>query len=479
MKFQRFNYLFFSLAFLFSSFYSHTQTVEWLRQCGGKSFDEGKSICSDRNGSIYVTGFFNEKMSMPLGNDSITAISAGESDVFIVKLNQSGELIWFKTFGGTSYDGVFAITTDEDGNVLLTGNFWGTTDFNPSTEIENHSSNGDGDIYIEKLDTDGNFLWVRTFGGTEFDNSLGICSDHQNNVYTTGHFKGRFQVNDTDSTKNWTSIGQNDAFIQKMDADGKVLWTKFVSGYDRQQGYSIQVDSKDNVIATGTFSGESNVSTLEKQVHFNTHGLIDIYILKLDANANLLWYKTIGGNSYDIDAKVKIDDKDQIYIVGNFYESVDFNPDTNQGIQTSRGEFDVFVEKLDDAGNFLWVRTFGGPELDFVTDVGMDESGQIYLTGYFEKTCNFSPGEPSMNYPSNGSFDSYLLKLNPIGDFLWVKTFGGKKDDHGNSICLDRKKAIYLTGRFYDKMNEEEVEVNNNTSSKGASDTFILKLKNK
>ena len=106
------------LIVFFLLFYNNifAQNVEWIKQFGSISYDEGKTICSDRSGNVFISGVFNGKLSYKFGNDSIEAISNGESDVFIVKLNQEGELIWFKTFGGVSYDAVFAITSDSEGD---------------------------------------------------------------------------------------------------------------------------------------------------------------------------------------------------------------------------------------------------------------------------------------------------------------------------------------------------------------------------
>lgn len=454
------------------------QNIESIKQFGGNSIDEGKATCSDRSGNIFISGFFYGTVSYKFGNDSIKASSNGESDVFIAKLNQAGELIWFKTFGGGSYDGVFAITSDLKGNVILTGNFWDTCDFNPSSKIENHVSNGDGDVYVLKLDKNGNFLWVNSFGGREFDNSLGICSDSKNNIYTTGHFLGEFEFKGNDSITKWKSIGHEDAFILKMDSNGKTLWVNFLSGTFLQEGNSIVIDNEDNVIAVGEYSGECLISPNQQNVIFNSIGLIDIYVLKFDSNGQLLWYKSIGGNSYDIVNDVDINSNNEIYIVGSFYESVNFNPPDKNEIKNSKGRFDVFIEKLSQNGNFIWTRTFGGPEPEYVGGFDVDDSGNIYLTGYFEKTCDFSTNSEIISSVSQGSFDVYFLKINDAGDLLTMKTFGGKYDDHGNAICINKKNDIYLTGRFNDKILDDEFEEIENLISNGESDVFILKMNN-
>ena len=121
-------------------------------------------------------------------------------------------------------------------------------------------------------------------------------------------------------------------------------------------------------------------------------------------------------------------------------------------------ELDVYIEKLSPNGNFIWVRTFGGAEPEYVGGFDIDSLGNIYLTGFFEKTCNFSTNSEIKTYVSQGSFDVYFIKLNDEGDLLKIKTFGGKYDDHGYAICINKNGNIYLTGRFYDKILNEEFE---------------------
>ena len=239
--------------------------------------------------------------------------------------------------GGTFYDTAFSITTDANGNVYTTGDFWNTVDFDPGAGIANLTSNGYSDIFIQKLNDAGNLLWVKQMGGAFDDIGRSITVDNSGNVHTTGHFKSTVDFDPGPGTSNLTAPGANtDIFIQKLDANGNLLWVKQMGEKFKDGGISIATDAAGNVYTTGYF---------DKTVDLN-HSNDEIFIQKLDTNGNLLWLELIGGPDDDSGNVIITDAHGNIYIAGHFQSTADFDPGTRISNLTSNGKEDIFILKL-------------------------------------------------------------------------------------------------------------------------------------
>jgi len=177
--------------------------------------------------------------------------------IFFTGLNKfnAQTLEWAKSFGGTSADISTTIVVDQMGNVYTTGFFKGTVDFDPSTEISNLNSNGNDDVFVQKMDADGNFLWAKSFGGISRDIARCIIVDKTGNVYTTGYYSGTVDFNPSEEFGLLTSEGENDIFIQKLDSSGNFIWVKSIGGPTSDEGSSIALDASGNIYSTGYFTG--------------------------------------------------------------------------------------------------------------------------------------------------------------------------------------------------------------------------------
>ena len=183
-------------------------TFQWVNTFGGTSVDVGRGIAVDSSGNSYVTGYFQG--TVDFGSGDIT--SAGDDDIFVLKLNSSGTFQWVNTFGGTSYDLGYGITVDSSGNSYVTGYFNGTVDFGGG----DITSAGSADIFVLKLNSSGTFQWVNTFGGTSNEVGNAITVDSSGNSYVTGFFQGTVDFGSGDIT----SAGNNDIFVLKLNSSG-------------------------------------------------------------------------------------------------------------------------------------------------------------------------------------------------------------------------------------------------------------------
>ena len=168
----------------------------WAAGMGGSSGrGNARGVDVDAAGNVYITGVLNGTIDFDPGPGVFTASAVQADDIFICKLDVDGNFQWVKSFGGFASDIGWAITVDASGNVYTTGEFWGPVDFDPGPAVLNVNSVDRYDVFVLKLDTDGNFGWVKSFGGIQDDSGLAVTLDGAGNVFTTGrwdrmHLKG-------------------------------------------------------------------------------------------------------------------------------------------------------------------------------------------------------------------------------------------------------------------------------------------------
>ena len=427
----------------------HAQSFEWAKSVGGTGDLIGRSIAVDALGNVYTTGPFLETVDFDPGAGVMNLTSQGHDDIFVKKLDSLGNLVWVKSVGGTSFDGGYSIAVDAQGNVYTTGYFVGTVDFDPGAGTVNLTSQGGSDIFIQKLDALGDLVWAKSVGGTGNDNGRSIAVDAQGNVYTTGDFRGIVDFDPGAGTADLTSQGENDVFIQKLDALGDLIWAKSVGETSYDYGYSIAVDVLGNVYTTGYFSGTVDFDPGAGTVNLTSQGGNDIFIQKLDALGDLVWAKSVGGTGNDNGRSIAVDAQGNVYTTGDFRGTVDFDPGAGIVNLTSQGGSDIFIQKLDALGDLVWVKSMGGNSTDFGESIAVDSQGNVYTTGDFRGIVDFDPGAGTTNLTSQGEIDFFIQKLDALGNLVWAKSVGGTSNDGGNSIAVDAQGNVYTTGYFW------------------------------
>ena len=471
---------YFKIAFiaimLFLNYSINAQTFEWAKSFGGWSFDGGTSITVDASGNVYTTGFFQYTVDFDPGAGTTNLTSKGYSDVFVQKLDPLGNLVWAKSFGGTSSDGGNSITADALGNVYTTGYFGDTVDFDPGAGTTSLTSKGYSDVFVQKLDPSGNLLWAKSFGGTSSDGGNSITVDASGNAYITGYFIDTVDFDPGAGTTNLTSNGSFDVFVQKLNPSGNLLWVKSFGGTSGDRGH-ITVDVSGNVYTTGEFGDTVDFDPGAGTTNHTSNGFSDAFIQKFDPSGNLVWAKSFGGKSDDGGTSITVDALGNVYTTGFFRDTVDFDPGAGTTNLTSNWSSNVFVQKLDPSGNLLWVKSFGGTSNDGGMSITADASGNAYLAGFFRDTVDFDPGAGTTKLASKGGSDVFVQKLDASGNLLWVKSFGGwKRNDVGISITLDTSGIVYTTGYFGDTVDFDPGVGTTSLSSKGYSDVFVQKM---
>jgi hypothetical protein len=255
--------------------------VLWVKQIGAGSISQrADSIALDQNGNIYLCGAFHNPTDFNPGTGQYI-LTSNLSDIFALKLDNDGNFIWAGKMGGDGFNTGSAITCSTDGKVYITGSASQTIDFDPGTgshiiTIPQLSGNR---VFLMQLDSNGNFQWVKDFGGngggyslnTNIDNSITVGGSYQN----TCDFSGGL------GTAVRTSIGNEDSFIANFSSAGTFNWVKCIGGSGNERFIGIENDSSGNIYAGGNFDVSAGISTTLDSVNFTSAGFQDLFLMRI------------------------------------------------------------------------------------------------------------------------------------------------------------------------------------------------------
>ena len=465
-----------SLLWLSSNLLAQVPQFEWAAGFGGNNYDEGRSLALDSAGNVYTIGYFQSTVDFDPGNGTYNLSSSGDEDIYISKLDASGNLAWARNIGGSSSDFGASIALDTAGNVYTIGYFSDSVDFDPGIGTYGLTSNGDYDIFILKIDASGNFIWAITMGNSSADYGTSIALDAAGNVYATGHFEGTIDFSPGSGTCYLSSNGAKDIFVLKLDSLGNFIWARNMGGSSSDYSMSIALDAYGNIYTTGNFNDTADFDPGVGTYSLGSNGSSDIYISKLDNSGNFVWARNMGGSYGDVGNSIALDAAGNIYTSGIFFGTADFDPGSGTYNLSSYGSSDIFISKLDASGNLIWAKNMGGSIHDFGFSIALDTYGNVYTTGDFQGTADFDAGSATYNLISNGYSDIFISKLDSSGNLIWAKNMGGSSFDYCYSIALDASGNVYTTGTFKLTADFDPGFGTYNLTSNGSYDIFISKL---
>ena len=380
----------------------------------------------DATGNTYLSGYFNS-VTVKLGG--ITLPRLGNIDVIVAKLNAAGTVLWAKNFGGIGTQAYGeSIAVDASGNVYLGGRFSFANLTTPAL-----IKIGYEDAFALKLDSAGNTVWARNFGGSGAGaQGRSIAVDASGNVYLGGSLQ-----NANLTVPALTSFSTSDAFAFKLDSFGTSVWSRNFGGSGTHAfGTSVAVDASGNVYLGGGFSGANPTIPALTKI-----GMVDVFAFKLDSTGASVWARNFGGSGARVNGEsIAVDASGNVYLAGYFAEASLTTPALSK-----IGSQDAFAFKLDSVGASVWSRNFGGSGAHtFGRSIAVDASNNVFLGGYFYTANLTAPALTKM-----GIMDAFAFKLGSAGTTVWAKNFGGSgADAEGLSIAVDVSSNVYLGGNF-------------------------------
>lgn len=430
----------------------------------------GLSIETDASNFVYSRGTVrNTRVDFDPGPDSVFISPAlNDQYLFISKTAPNGNLIWIRNFLSNHTPNpsdiiemnTIAHVVDDNGNVFVTGQFSGLVDFDPGPGVI-HLDIRNGAFFILKLNANGNFLWVKQLQ-IDGANVNAIATDFLGNILLTGinyYTDDDFDPGPGIAYVNFAG-GNGSAFILKLGRDGNFKWVKSIGGANYTRGYAITTDREGSVITGGSFPytadfdpgpGTFYLTATDQFGSITNDG--DAYISKLDSSGNFIWAKRIGGAWQDDVIYLKTDRNNNVYAMGQFYDVISLTPNPTNLTLTSNGRQDVFVTKINSAGDFIWAKNFGGVADDALRKFVLDKKNNMILTGQFTGTANFSTSSSTpYNLTATSGQDIYISKLDSSGSLQWAKQMGGNdypfSDDRAGGIAIDTLDNIYANGFF-------------------------------
>jgi hypothetical protein len=462
----------------FLSLDSYAQHNVWGRIIGDTLSDVAQAVAVDSKGNVYSTGQFAGTVDFDPGVGVMNLSSSGGPDIFITMFNSFGDLVWAKALGGTSLDLGTSIAVDISGNVYTTGWFRNTVDFDPGAASFNLQSMGIADIFISKLDSNGNFVWAKRFGAASNDVGTSVKVDGTGNVFCTGGFQTTVDFDPGPGVMNLSSAGGEDIFIVKLSSAGNLMWAKAIGGTGADRTTDIAVDNTGSIYTSGTIDSTADFDPGPMTFLHTPVGFRDGFILKLDPSGNFTWVRTMGGSNEVYPSCIALDANGNIYTAGSYKDTADFNPGSAVFNLISSWGDDLFVVQLTSAGNFLWAKTVAGSwgAIEACDDIAVDNLGNIYMTGLFEQTADFNPGSGTFNLISAGQIDIFVSKLDNAGNFVWATSSGDINVDRGYELAVDVWKNVYVSGFILGTVDVNPSTGVYNLTSSGSADIFIQRI---
>jgi hypothetical protein len=349
----------------------------WRRCLGGSGYEEAWGVQQTVDRGYILAGY-------TYSNDGDVSGNHGQDDFWVVKLDGSGNMVWQRCLGGSSWDEAHSILQTADGGYIVAG----LTLSNDGNVSGNH---GGADYWVVKLDGSGNMVWQRCLGGSSWDNAYSVQQTADGGYILAGYTNS----NDGNVSGNH---GQDDFWVVKLDGSGNMVWQRCLGGSAWDDALCVQPTADGGYVVSGlTASNDGNVS--------GNHGQEDFWVVKLDGSGNLLWQRCLGGSSWEYAWSAQ-PTADGGYVVAGYTYSNDGD------VSGNHGELDFWVVLLDGTGNMVWQRCLGGSSWEGAFSVQLTSDGGYVLAG----ATDSNDGDVSGNH---GDYDFWIVRLGGDSRFIY------------------------------------------------------------
>lgn len=477
MKFIIFCCLFFTGS---SAVSAQSPSTIWVRHFGGGGNDEINCLEVDATGNIYFSGSFEDSISFHTEKGEVKLVSKNNENLFLAKMDEKGILKWVKQIHSNCSSAGLAIAIDDDNNIYLTGTFNCRADFDMGPDSFFLNAEIQDELFFLKTDSNGNFIWAFDLYGRSFKSCTSMTTDKEGNLYATGYFHLWVDFMPGIGTRWLSSMVSNeemitDMFVMKLNKAGQLVWVQQARSEKNMNGHDIEIDLNSNVYITGIFSGRTQFSQ-DASIVLNTSPGIengDIFVAKYNSTGKIQWAKSIRGKGLDSGNGIDVDSEGNIVTTGQYYGSMDIDPGSGDVEVTGNGILDVYVQKLNSRGEFLWGKSFGGKSSDKGKNVFFISSGDIISVGKFENSMDADPGEGTQMLGNEKGQNGFIQQLDQHGNLKWASEIQNINSCSGTS-ATNNQMIIY--GSFRNEIDGNPGDKVQELKSRGKSDLYIIKL---
>jgi hypothetical protein len=460
---------------------TNAQGYEWAGRYGGDGEDVVVSIHTDNVGNTYSTGYYTNTCDFDI-TDGTQIINHGpDYEAYVLKTNSDGTFGWAKSVGGISGENGSSITTDAAGNVYVTGVFQETADFDPGEAEFLLTASGMLDIFVLKLDANGNFLWAKAFGGIDYESTTGIGVDTSGNVYLSGYFYFTADFDPTAAEYNMTPAGSGDGFVVKLNPTGDFVWAKQFGGVNFELAMAMKVTGNGKIYVTGNFSGTADFDP-DPTVVFNLatpNNYDGVYLLQLNSDGLFVTATKIAETDFHMyGLGLDFDNAGAAYITGYFGGTAVFGTGSSATTYTSPLYFNGYVAKINIDGEMVWAKFLDADLGGQAYGVAVNSLGQSFVYGFYTGTLTID-SNTLVQPASDNAQENYLVKFDADGNTMATFGFGGSNFVDGCAIDIDQSDNIYLSAAF-----QNAVDINpaadqaQNVSAVEFRDNYIIKMNN-
>ncbi len=386
---------------------------------------------------------------------------------------------WTRTIGGTGEDHTNDLALDLSGNVLITGRFAETVDFDPTDGVDLHTADGRQDVFVTKLHADGSYAWTRTFGAAGSDRAHGIAVDSVNNVLVTGGFRYTVDFDPTVGVDEHTAQDGYDIFVTRFTAEGDYAWTRTMGGTTYDMGFAIATDYEDNLLVTGCYSDFERWAGVDFDAGpgQDIHDGGGAFVAKLSNDGAHVWARTFGTNYQALGWDIAVDVSGNAFLTGYFVSRVDFDPGPGGDWRTAVGQTaDIYVSKIYADGSYAWAYTVGRDRWDGGRGIALAANGDVLVMGHFDQKVDFDPADAIDYHCTNGWRDIFVTRLTSDGTYLETRTTGSTAyEEGGYAIAVSPSGDVYFAGRFELTVDFDPDQGVDEHSSNGSFDLFVTK----
>ncbi len=412
------------LGFILMVFICYAQPeIEWSYNYGGSSVEyiNGIQATSDDNYIVFGNSF---------SSDGDLEENNGESDIWLMKIDTLGTILWSESYGGSDKEHPSGIIETNEGGFIVLGQ---------SSSMDGDITNyyGDEDIWIFKVDEMGEIIWSKNYGGSGFDSATSIIKDEDDGFIVAGYTFS----NDGDISE---AKGGADIWLFNINETGDLIWEKVYGGTDNEFDPDILLTNGGGLILLG-ISG-----SLDGDIGGNIGGT-DLWLVKLSSIGEIEWEKNYGGPSIELNASIVLTENGYVLFGSSTID------DADNGLG-----YEYLAIRIDEEGNQLWEESYGGLANDFLSDAIAIPDESYIMAG----RVGAIGADVSNIYVSS---DIWIVKINTEGDIVWEKNYGGSEAESPGSILETPDGGLLVGGGT----RSSDIDLNQNY---GLRDAWIFKL---